>query len=150
QFCENLEGSTTPGKGVFVHSVDGDDQIPKEAVVLTARRTLMAFERHSILFDTADPPLLRGLLGVFTHALAGRPVLDRLNVEVKITRRKASDDLESTLEVPRLGEFPHPVRERLRQSNLHVGHALDPTGEGKLAISLRQDASQIEGGHHAG
>src|SRR5215831_12841208 len=147
---ELLEAGVGAREAVALRLADGNDQIIEEAGFLPRDRFLVAGERDLVLRLAAYAPGLGHLLAVLAHALAGRAVLDLEYVEVDVPRLQRAQRGDPLRRGARLADLAQPVRESLRQPDLHATHGLDAADERELPAAAPEYSRGLERRHHAG
>src|SRR5262249_3798614 len=113
---------------------DRNDEIVEEAPLPCRDGALVALECDPILIGSRGAPFLLGDLRVLTHALAGRAICDRGNVELDIANLQVGEVRNTIRERARLLEPANPIRKTLAKTKLDPAHALGPADERKRAI----------------
>ena len=93
---------------------------------------LVRGEGEPVLRLARDLPRLRHLLAVLAHAPAGGAVLHARHVQLHVGEADLQQPVDALAHRARLGEAPQPVREPLRERDLHAAHALHAAHEREL------------------
>src|SRR5204863_1136993 len=136
QLRQALEARVRARKTVARGAFDGNDQVVEESGFLTRERLLVAGQRDLVLGIARDAPGLGHFLAVLAHALAGRAVGHRENVQADVARAEAPEPREALHHRTRLREAPQPIGEILREPDLHAAHALHAPDEGELLAAV--------------
>ena len=90
-----------------------------------------------------DVPFARGDLRVLAHALAGRAVADRRDVELDVAQSQVGDVRDLLAERARLREAADPVGQRLPEPELDAAQALGAADQRERAVDRRSACPRL-------